>query len=176
MLILNGKLPFLNFFALVLVLVLACAGAQAVEAKAEVKTGARAPDKVATEFYGWYLETLSADQDPLSDRYHTFTRYVAKDLTERLVERLQGSPLPARDYFVQSSGYRPAWLRSVRAATMRERAGSADVLVTLGDGAEESGPRQVLALSMVMENGAWKIRRVVGVDAYSKSSLEQPAI
>jgi hypothetical protein len=176
MLILNGKLPFLNFLALVLALVLACAGAQAAEVKTEVKTGARAPDAVATEFYGWYLETLSADQDPLSDRYHTFTRYVSKELTERLVERLQGNPPSARDYFVQSSGYRPAWLRSVRAATMRERAGTADVLVTLGDGAEESGPRQVLALSMVLENGVWKIRRVVGVDAYSKSSLEQPAI
>jgi hypothetical protein len=177
MLILKGKFPSLNFLAL-LALVLACAGnlVQAAEIKTEVKTGARTPDAVATEFYGWYLETLSADQDPLSDRYHTFTRYVAKELTERLVERLQGYPLPARDYFVQSSGYRPAWRRSVHAATMRERGGTADVLVTLGDGAEESGPRQLLALSMVLENGAWKIRRVVGVDAYSKSSAEQPAI
>ena len=29
----------------------------------------RAPETVAAEFYGWYLETLDADQDPLSDRY-----------------------------------------------------------------------------------------------------------
>ena len=178
MLIINGKLPVLNFLALLLALVLACTGAcvQAAELKTEVKTGARAPDIVAREFYGWYLEALSADQDPLSDRYHTFTRYVAKELTERLVERLQGDPPPVRDYFVQSSGYRPAWLRSVRAAIMRQHGNTADVLVTLGDGGEESGPRQLLALSMVLENGAWKIRRVVGVDAYSKSSAEQPAI
>jgi hypothetical protein len=174
MLILKGKFPFLNFLVLLLALMLACAG---MSAKAvEVKTGARAPDAVAIEFYGWYLETLSADQDPLSDRYDTFTRYVTKELTGRLVERLQGSPPPAHDYFVQSSGYRPAWLRSVRAATVRQRAGAADVIVTLGDGTEESGPRQLLALSLVLENGAWKIRRVVAVDAYSKSSLEQPAV
>jgi hypothetical protein len=186
MLILKGKFPFLNFLALLPTLMLACAGThvQAAEVKTEVKAEAttevraapRAPDAVASEFYSWYLETLSADQDPLSDRYHTFTRYVAKELTERLVERLQGNPPPVRDYFMQSSGYRPAWLRSVRAATMRQRAGSADVLVTLGDGGEESGPRQLLALSMLLENGAWKIRRVVGVDAYPKSSLEQPGI
>jgi hypothetical protein len=182
MLILKGKFPFLNFLALLLALVLACAGTRVhaaelkAEAKTEVKTGARAPDAVAAEFYGWYLGTLSADQDPLSDRYHTFTRYVTKELTGRLVERLHGNPPPARDYFVQASGYRPAWQRSIRAVTMHQRAGAADVLVTLGDGGEESGPRQLLALSMLLENGAWKIRRVVGIDAYSKSSLEQPAI
>jgi hypothetical protein len=174
MLILNGKFPIFNVLALWLALMLACAGTGAQAA--EVKTGARSPDAVATEFYGWYLETMSADQDPLSDRYDTFIRYVTKELTERLVERLQGNPPPARDYFVQSSGYRPAWLRGVRAAILRQRAGTADVLVTLGDGAEESGPRQLLALSMVLENGAWKIQRVVAVDAYSKSSAEQPAI
>ena len=178
MLIIKGKFLLLNIVTLLLAFMLlcGCACVLAAEARAELKPPSRPPDAVATEFYGWYLKTLSADQDPLSDRYATFVRYVTKELTGRLVERLQGSPLPARDYFVQSSGYRPAWLRSVRAATMRQRAGTADVIVTLGDGAEESGPRQLLALSMMMENGAWKIRRVVAVDAYSKSSLEQPAI
>jgi hypothetical protein len=90
-----------------------------------VKTGARAPDAVATEFYGWYLDTLGADQDPLSDRYDTFSRYVAKELSARLVERLQGGRVPQRDYFTQSASYRPAWQRSVRAATVRQRAGRA---------------------------------------------------
>jgi hypothetical protein len=177
-LILKGKFPALNFLALLLALLLACAGAQvqAAKPKTEVKTAARAPHAVATTFYVWYLGALSADQDPLSDRYPTFTRYVAKELTERLVQRLHGNPPPVRDYFVQSVGYRPAWLRSVGATTMRQRGGTADVLVTLGDGAEESGPRQVLALSMVLESGVWKIRRVVGGDGYSKSSAEQPAI
>jgi hypothetical protein len=69
----------------------------------------------------------------------------------------------------------------VRAATMRQRAGAADVLVTLGksDGDDDrensNGPRQVLALSMVLENGAWKIRQVTAMDAV-RSSLEQPGI
>jgi hypothetical protein len=181
MLILKGKFPSANLFALLLAALLAigAAMAQAAEAKAEVKAGARAPDVVATEFYGWYLETLSADQDPLSDRYDTFIRYVARDLSARLVERLQGGRVPQRDYFTQSASYRPAWQRSVRAATVRTRAGAADVVVTLGetdDGDENrGGPRQVLALSMVLEGGVWKIRRVAAVDAFG-SSLEQPAI
>jgi hypothetical protein len=99
---------------------------------------------------------------------------VAKELSARLVERLQGGRVPQRDYFTQSASYRPAWQRSVRAATVRQRPGGADVVVTLGD-SNDDGPRQVLALSMVLEGGVWKIRRVVAVDA-AGSSLEQPAI
>jgi hypothetical protein len=180
MLILKGKFPIFNLPARVLALLLALLLAATAPARAlEAKSGARAPDAVATEFYGWYLETLSADQDPLSDRYDIFTRYVAKALAARLVERLQGGKLPQRDYFTQSASYRPGWQRGVRAAVMRQRPGAADVLVTLGDGgesrAEDSGPRKVLVLSMVLENGAWKIRQVAAVDA-AGSSPEQPVI
>jgi hypothetical protein len=104
---------------------------------------------------------------------------VSRELAARLVERLQGGRVPRSDYFIQSSGYRPAWQRSVRAAIMRQRAGAADVLVTLGDaGADDEdirGPGKVLALSMVLENGAWKIRQVAALDA-SRSSAEQPGI
>ncbi len=176
MLILKEKFPILNFFGLLLALMLTAApGARALE----VKAAARAPEVVATEFYGWYLEALGADQDPLSDRYDTFTRYVAKELTARLVERLRGGRLPQRDYFTQSASYRPAWQRSVRAATVRRRAGTAELLVTLGEGVDnngdDAGPRRMLALSMVLENGVWKIRQVADVDA-SRSSAEQPVI
>jgi hypothetical protein len=179
MLILKEKFPVLNSLAPILALLFALVLASGASAQVvEAKTGTRAPEAVATEFYGWYLETLSADQDPLSDRYETFTRYVAKDLAARLVERLQGGRVPRSDYFTQSASYRPAWLRSVHAATMRQRAGAADVLVTLGGGGdaqEDHGPRQVLALSMVLENGAWKIRQVTALDA-ARSSLEQLGI
>jgi hypothetical protein len=176
MLILKGKLPIANFFALLLAILLAAPQAFGAEKARtdEVKAGARAPDVVATEFYGWYLETLEADQDPLSDRYEIFTRYVTKELSARLIERLQGGRVPQRDYFTQSASYRPAWQRSVRAATVRERPGGADVIVTLGDSNDDS-PRQLLALSMVLEGGTWKIRRVVAVDA-TRSSPEQPGI
>ena len=184
MLILKGKFPIFKSLAtlLALLLMLSTSGGPAVAG--EVKSGARAPDVVAAEFYSWYLEALSADQDPLSDRYDTFTRYVAKELAARLVERLQGGRVPHSDYFTQAASYRPGWLRSVRAATMRQRAGAADVLVTLGKSGDDDrddrndsggGARQVLALSMVLENGAWKIRQVTAMDA-ARSSPEQPGI
>jgi hypothetical protein len=181
MLILKGKFPIFKSLAGLLALLLILSTGSGPAVAAEVKSGARAPDVVAAEFYSWYLEALSADQDPLSDRYDTFSRYVAKELAARLVERLQGGRVPHSDYFIQAASYRPGWLRSVRAATMRQRAGAADVLVTLGkSGGEDdrdngSGPRQVLALAMVLENGAWKIRQVTAMDA-ARSSPEQPGI
>jgi len=133
-----------------------------------------APHAVAIEFYGWYLETLSADQDPLSDRHAVFGNYVAQDLVARLVERLRRKRAPATDYFLQSPGYQTAWRRNVAAVTVSQRASAADVIVTLG---HEESPKRVLALSMVLEGGAWKIRQVALAEARSsKSSTEQPVI
>jgi hypothetical protein len=118
----------------------------------------RAPEAVAAEFYGWYLQTLDADQDPLSDRYDRLNAYVAKPLVDQLVKRLQEKTRQAGDYFLQSSRIHGAWLRGrVQAVTLRRQARSADVLVTLdGDG----DAKHEVVLTMVLDNGTWKIRNV----------------
>ncbi|WP_036169803.1 DUF3828 domain-containing protein [Massilia sp. 9096] len=166
MLILKG-----NFIKLIvwLGLFLVCQFASRAEAAPQ-----RAPDVVAAEFYGWYLDALSADQDPLSDRYAIFTRYVARPLAARLVERLKSGRPPESDYFIQSGGYRQAWLRGVQARLVRRQGASAEVQVTLG---QEERTMRVLALTMVLEDGVWKIRTVglAGNDVF-KSSAEQPVI
>ena len=95
--------------------------------------GARAPEAVAAEFYGWYLDTLAADQDPLSDRYDTFTRYVAKDLggaPGRAPASPAAGPRPI------TSSRPPATVRPGNAACAPRPCASAArgrVLVTLGD-------------------------------------------
>jgi hypothetical protein len=138
----------------------------------------RAPEAVAAEFYGWYLATLDADQDPLSDRYERFNTYVAKPLVEQLLKRLQpasAGPLAPGDYFLQSARIQGAWLHGrVHAVTLRRQARSADVLVTLdGDG----DAKHELVLAMVLDNGTWKIRHVnrAALDA-TESSPGQPII
>ncbi|KGF81901.1 hypothetical protein IA69_10025 [Massilia sp. JS1662] len=132
----------------------------------------RAPDTVAAEFYGWYLQTLDADQDPLSDRYDRLNAYVAKPLVDQLVKRLQEKTNQAGDYFLQSPRIHGAWLRSrVQAVTLRRQARSADVLVTLdGDG----DAKHEVVLTMVLDNGTWKIRHVNRVAL--ESSASQPII
>jgi len=172
MLIRKGNFPNIKSCFVWLALLLACA--LACQAHAAAASAPRGPEAVAAEFYGWYLDTLSADQDPLSDRYDTFTRYVSKDLAAHLVERLKSGRLPESDYFIQSAGYRPAWLRSVHAAPVRQSGNSAEVLVTLG---KDGGAMRVLGLVMVQENGVWKIRHValVGSD-FLKSSADQSVI
>jgi hypothetical protein len=150
----------------------------AAAAAASATAVSRAPDAVATEFYGWYLETLGADQDPLSDRYERFSTYVARPLVDQLLKRLRepgAGRQPPGDYFLQSARIQGAWLRGrVRAVTLRRQARSADVLVTL-DG--EGDAKLDLELAMVLDNGTWKIRHVnrAALDA-SESSAGQPII
>jgi hypothetical protein len=177
MLILKGNFVFSKLLAgigaVLMLTALTWMGARQAQAAPTAQTP---PDVVAAEFYGWYLETLGADQDPLSDRHATFNNYVARELVARLVERvrLQGGRVPDTDYFLQSAGYQPGWQRHVAATTVRQRGGGADVIVTLG---EDAGPRRVLALSMVQEAGIWKIRQVVLAEArVPKSSAEQLGI
>ena len=137
-----------------------------------------APDAVAAEFYGWYLATLDADQDPLSDRYERFNAYVAKPLVDQLLKRLQqasAGPQPPGDYFLQSARIQGAWLHGrVRAVTLRRQARSADVLVTLdGDG----DAKHELVLAMVLDKGMWKIRHVNRAAlGTAESSASQPII
>lgn len=177
MLILKGNFLFSKLLAgigaVLMLTALTWMGARQAQAAPTPQTP---PDVVAAEFYGWYLETLGADQDPLSDRHATFNNYVARELVARLVERvrLQGGRVPDTDYFLQSASYQPGWQRHVAATTVRQRGGGADVIVTLG---EDAGPRRVLALSMVQEAGIWKIRQVVLAEArVPKSSAEQLGI
>jgi len=131
----------------------------------------RAPDAVAAEFYGWFLATLDADQDPLSDRYERLHAYVAQPLVDQLLKRGQG----AGDYFLQSAHLRGAWLRApVRTAILHRRARVADVLVTLDGGGDA---RHDVVLTMALDNGTWKIRSVrrAAFDA-SESSPGRPGI
>jgi len=193
--------------AVVLTAVLAGAGAAgqaawAAPGGAVARAAIRAPEVVAAEFYGWYLETLAADQDPLSDRHERFAAYVARPLVEQLLQRLQAraGPLTAApdarmpdartpdvatpghgDYFLQTDRIDGACLRSrVRAIAVRQQARAAHVLVTLDmdmDGSDGAGARHQLLLTMVLEGGAWKIRHVnrASVDA-SGSSPDRPII
>jgi hypothetical protein len=138
----------------------------------------RAPNAVAAEFYGWYLATLDADQDPLSDRYERFTAYVAKPLVDQLLKRLQqasAGPLAPGDYFLQSARIQGEWLHGrVHAVTLRRQTRSADVLVTLDS---DGDAKHEVVLTMELDNGRWKIRHVnrAALDA-RESSAGQPII
>ena len=81
----------------------------------------------------------------------------------------------AGDYFLQSPRIHGAWLRGrIQAVTLRRQARSADVLVTLdGDG----DAKHEVVLTMVLDNGTWKIRHVnrAALDA-AESSISRAAI
>lgn len=162
MLILKENFLKLKLLGFVLLVLFACFGAPPrVIAAAPTAPATPAPDVAAAAFYGWYLDALSADQDPLSDRYERFTAYVARGLVEQLVARMTATraAAPHGDYFLKTPHYRSAWLRTrVRALTVGRQARHAEVIVTLGEGGDA---KQVLGIAMMLEGGAWKIREVV---------------
>ncbi|WP_296947282.1 DUF3828 domain-containing protein [uncultured Massilia sp.] len=176
MLIHKGNFLIVKLAATVLVALLAWCATAAPRAG---PVAPAAPDAVAVAFYGWYLDTLAADQDPLSDRRERFAVYVARDLEARLAQRLRSGGVPQADYFLQAAHYHADWLRrQVHAVTVRQRSQGrerlADVIVTLGAGGEST---RTLALSMVLEDGLWKIRQVDPArDGSLESSAEQSVI
>jgi hypothetical protein len=152
---------FLKFILAALLLTGLARPLPAASASSAAPAALRAPEAVAAEFYDWYLQTLDADQDPLSDRYDRLNAYVAKPLVDQLLKRLQAAGAgrtAAGDYFLQSARIQAAWLRGrVQAVTLRRQARAADVLVTLdGDG----DAKHELVLTMVLDNGIWRIRHV----------------
>lgn len=112
---------------------------------------------VATEFYGWYLESLAADSEPLTTGRKQLATYVAKDLL-REIDRQRRSPdgIP-EDYFLKAQDYLDEW-KSIRVSSKPTRRGTSIVVtVTLGADPES---RRSLKLTMIQESAAWKIRTV----------------
>lgn len=117
----------------------------------------RAPELVADEFYGWYLDTLAADEDPLTDHREKLSFYVAKSLITDIERQINSADGISEDYFLKSQDYLVEW-QSTRRASTPIRIGSTRV-VEIALGSTTKG-KHILELSMVRESGVWKIRQV----------------
>lgn len=154
--------PLIAAIALSILLCLA----QLASAQPAPGTSTRAPELVATEFYGWYLESLASDIDPFTDRRAQLATYVTKDLLAE-IDRQSHSPdgMP-EDYFLKAQDYLDDWL-PYRVSSKPARSGTAKVVVvTLGATPET---KRSLKLTMDRENSVWKIRKVSLAKPIAKS-------
>ena len=118
---------------------------------------ARKADLVANEFYGWYLDSLATDIDPLTDRRKQLATYVAKDLLAEIDRQSRSPDGMSEDYFLKAQDYLDDW-QSIRVSSKPTRRGTSKVvIVTLGAHPES---RRSLEVTMIRENAAWKIRTV----------------
>lgn len=130
---------------------------QIASAQAAYGQSVQAPELIADEFYGWYLKTLASDEDPFAAKREKLATYVSKDLITEIARQINSVDGVSEDYFLKAQDYLDEW-HSARRASKPVRHGAISILlITLGTKPENI---RTVELSMILENGAWKIRRV----------------
>jgi hypothetical protein len=114
------------------------------------------PEQAALQFYRWYMQSLTVNQDPLKQSPVQMSAYVEKGLMTDLKRRMSRKGLHA-DYFIQAQQYREDWATHIRAVRPTVQGNIASVVVLLGATADT---RRILALTMSREDGDWKISMV----------------
>src|SRR5215813_5090870 len=139
---------------------LAFAGTHAVyAADAVTPAPAATPEAAVRLFYPWYLGEMMKGRVPLTEeRMHD---YVAGD-TLRDIAFMMGRPNGGKpglreDYFLQAKDYFDDFADHIAVSEVTIDGDTASALVELGDPAQGT---HRLALSLVREDGGWKISRV----------------
>jgi len=146
-------------------LLLACAflffaGTHVVYA-ADGATPARAatPEAAVRLFYPWYLGEMMKGLVPLTEeRMHDYVAEDAlRDIKFMMNRPIGGKPGLREDYFLQAKDYFDDWADHIAVSEVTIDGDTASALVALGDPAQGT---HRLELSLVREDGGWKISRV----------------
>jgi len=120
---------------------------------------AATPEAALRLFYPWYLGEMMKGRVPLTEEH--MQDYVAADTLRNIIfmmNRPNGGKRGLReDYFLQSKDYFDDWGDHIAVSEMTIDGDNASALVALGDPAQAT---QRLALTLVREDGGWKISRV----------------
>jgi hypothetical protein len=129
---------------------------QAYSAEPKAATN-EAPDVVAREFYAWYLNELSKNQDPISDSASTMKKYVSSKTLKKIHQMINSPSGMESDYFLKTQDYLDEWLAAPKSQIKRISNGNAEVIITLGGGTKSS---HQISAAMLTEGGYWKIGKV----------------
>ncbi|HKD24565.1 MAG TPA: DUF3828 domain-containing protein [Xanthobacteraceae bacterium] len=115
------------------------------------------PQAVVSEFYAWYVRAVAKDEDPLHDEPATLKRYVSGALIVEIEKKLKSRDGLDADYFMQAQDYLDDWLDNISVSPAQIKGATATTAVYLGKSADK---KYGLSVSLVNEQGAWKIRKV----------------
>ncbi len=130
----------------------AASGAQATD---------QSPDKVAHDFYAWYLGQLAKNQDPITVKAPQLKDYVSPALLAEIDKKMKSADGMDADYFLKTQDYLDGWLANVAVGPAKVAGASATALVTLG--APGGAKDEIWKLRVTLTSGAdkhWKIRSV----------------
>ncbi|WP_445231056.1 DUF3828 domain-containing protein [Duganella rhizosphaerae] len=114
-------------------------------------------EQTVSAFYEWYLRSLAAGREPLSDDRKEISKYVSRSLVRELEKRMRSDEGMEEDYFIKAQDYLDDWERSVvvdKATVDGEKARAALQLGATGES------RRRFSIALVREGGIWKIRSV----------------
>jgi len=119
---------------------------------------AATPEAAVRLFYPWYLGEMMKGRVPLTEE--RMQDYVAEDTLRDLtfvMNLLPNVGRAAKDYFLQAKDYFDDWADHIAVSEVTIDGDTASTLVALGDPAQGT---QRLALTLVREDGGWKISLV----------------
>lgn len=114
---------------------------------------ARTPEQAAGQFYRWYMQSLTLNQDPLQHSPVQLSAFVSKGLISELKRRMGRKGLHA-DYFIQAQDFMDDWTTDIKVVRPKIQGNMASVVVGLGATPET---RRWLALTLTRDDGDWKI-------------------
>ena len=109
-----------------------------------------------SEFYGWYLKRIAADDPPALSGGTDLNRYVSAALLRKLNRKFNSPDGMESDYFIQAQDYLDSWTKYIVVVPVSESATRAQFRVQLGEG----GELYKLKVVAIREGGLWKIDMV----------------
>lgn|GEM_PF-5721755 len=131
---------------------------------AEVRTDELSPSGTVAMFYASYLPLLSSNSDPLKGKPAFFQKLLSNALMTEIAKNANRSV----DYFTKTQDFNPQTLDGYTIKESASNATTAIELLTLGKSKDNA---KVVAVKLIKEGGAWKIRKVGEPDDPQFSSL-----
>lgn len=119
---------------------------------------ATAPEQAAKNFYEWYLRELNKEGGSPVEQKTTISKYVSKRLLREVYAQLDAGEYDA-DYFINAQDFNEKWQVTTTKSAVKGKTATLKVLLA-APRAKKGDWKQSLSLTMIQENGVWKIDRV----------------
>jgi hypothetical protein len=134
------------------------------------------PEATVKAFYSFYLNAYVSDSGADDPGSPQMRQYIARDTLARLknIQAISEQEIISADYFTYSQDYAAEWIPALEVGGAEDYAGGKVLNVWLGI---EEGKTNQLRDYLRLEDGKWKIYRVVSVsDGYEQNIFDDNAI
>jgi ABC-type transporter MlaC component len=117
------------------------------------------PERVVRDFYQWYVQALVQNRDPFTQDRAQLKRYASERLLREIDHARKGPDGLDGDPFVDAQDFDKDWAKNISVSAPVINGKRATTVVELSG--KEMGTRK-LQVTLVQENGAWKVDKVEG--------------